>query len=308
MKKLGTAKLLLRPSQIAAMAGIEEDVTLTESIVFDPRTQLIHLVEINLGLHVRLNASNSSPYGATKREPHLAGVGLMQDPNVVALVHTHRIDYLRTDTEKVTTGPAFERGLNTRANHVGYSLQGHLMFSSLGLNFASPSPSGSLFRVINGEVEVVVPGFCIGNGFGYTEDGKSLITTDSGLGGKGVMRYNANPETGDVDLSSGRLFAETCDGLPYPRVLPDGLWIGGNLVWIAEWGCFRVAVYNADGTEFGFVDVPTKRPTHSVLVGRRLYITSELIPGDEDNDEAGGIFVADLGDDFAPAKTTYCHL
>ncbi|KAI0673518.1 SMP-30/Gluconolaconase/LRE-like region-domain-containing protein [Trametes maxima] len=153
--------------------------------------------------------------------------------------------------------------------------------------------------------EVLDPGpFTDSNGLGWTDDGKTMLFTDS-FENK-IYAY----EYGEGKVSGRRVFVDALSqGLP-DGTYPDGLCIdkdGG--VWSARWGGSRIIRYTRDGEMDLEILFPTALNITACTFGGpgndRLYVTSAhcgACGGDAarqaDYPDSGNLFVVDLSGEF----------
>jgi sugar lactone lactonase YvrE len=120
------------------------------------------------------------------------------------------------------------------------------------------------------ECQQLDDGFVIGNGIGFSPDGKTFYCSDS-IAGE-IYRYPLDLE--NLTLGEHEIFAkiEPTEGLP------DGLCIDhdGNL-WTALWDGWQLNCYQSDGTLLKHVKMPVQKPTSCCLGGKdmkTLFVTS----------------------------------
>lgn len=139
-------------------------------------------------------------------------------------------------------------------------------------------PSGAIWR-IDGEPSArrMADGHIVGNGFGWSPDGRTMYFTDSE--NRVIFAYPFDAATGA--LGERRTFATVDTAAGYP----DGLTVdaeGG--VWSAHWDGWRVTRYLPNGRIDRVVDLPVPRPTSLAFGGeglKRLFVTSASIDLDE---------------------------
>lgn len=129
--------------------------------------------------------------------------------------------------------------------------------------------AGDLYLIdLEGGIEIVATDVMLTNGLGFSPDGKTLYHSDSRR--NTVYCYAVN---GDGTLGAKTPFCEPKNGIPDGLVVSqDGaLWVA-----LADGGA-GVAVYNPDGSERDFVDIPLPMCTSVCFGGndgRDLYIVS----------------------------------
>ncbi|MCV6587200.1 MAG: SMP-30/gluconolactonase/LRE family protein [Marinibacterium sp.] len=134
--------------------------------------------------------------------------------------------------------------------------------------------AGAIYRYWRGELRQLYAPITIPNAICFAHDQSLGYFTDTLTGT--VMRQRLDPETGWPD------------GLPDPwldlraeRLNPDGAVVdaSGN-IWIAQWGAWRVACYDPDGTFLRAVEVPAKQASCPAFGGAdlsTLYVTSAAV-------------------------------
>lgn len=131
-----------------------------------------------------------------------------------------------------------------------------------------PAARGSLWLIdLDGAARVVADDVALTNGLAFSPDGRTLYHADTGV--RTVWRYPVWP---DGDLGTREPFTVTGRGAP------DGLAVAEDgSVWVALAGGHGVAVYAANGTETGFVEIPEPLCTSLCFGGdglRDLYVVS----------------------------------
>lgn len=146
--------------------------------------------------------------------------------------------------------------------------------------------AGSLWCIdLDGSTRVVAGDVLLTNGLATSPDGATLYHSDSGR--RAVMRYRRDD---DGSLGTKEQFVET------ERGVPDGLVVSEDgAVWVAlAGGGHGVAVYEPDGTERAFVEIPVPMCTSLCFGGpdrRRLYVVSGS--DGAPTDRAGAVWVLD---------------
>ncbi len=172
-----------------------------------------------------------------------------------------------------------------RMNDAGCDLQGRFWAGSMA--FDQSEGAGSLHRVdLDGRVERVLSGITIGNGPGFSPDGRTLYLDDSGR--TVTLAYDLDPDTGD--LSGERELVR------YEQGAGDGLVVddAGHL-WVAVFGGSHVLRYDPGGTLVERVEVPASQVSSCCLADGRLYVTTVREGLEQPEEDAGRLFVADVG-------------
>ena len=139
-----------------------------------------------------------------------------------------------------------------------------------GRAFATTMPydagqeDGELYRLDPNGATEVLGGLGLGNGIGWSPDGRTIYVVDSAA--RTVHRAPYDATTGAVGEPTPFLRLELADG-----AMPDGLSVdddGG--LWIAIMGGGRVERYRADGTLDRQVPLPVRSPTSVCFGGTDL--------------------------------------
>lgn len=147
----------------------------------------------------------------------------------------------------------------------------------------------------DGTVRRHVDGFVVGNGFGWSRDGRTMYFTDSE--NRRILAYPFDMKTGT--LGTSRCFASIDPHDGYP----DGLAVDDDdHVWSAHWDGGCVTRYRPDGSVERVIALPVPRPTSLAFGGserRTLFITSARIGLGRAELEAaplsGALFALDTG-------------
>ncbi|MBX8631470.1 MAG: SMP-30/gluconolactonase/LRE family protein [Thermoplasmata archaeon] len=157
------------------------------------------------------------------------------------------------------------------------------------MDIAEKSPSGNLYRFDRDRKFVkVASGFTVSNGIDWSPDDATMYHVDSPSGC--VYSYDFEPSTGV--LSNRQIFVK----IPPEKGFPDGITVDseGNL-YVAHWGGSGVSVWNSEGKNIGFIEIPALNVSSCSFGGpdlEDLYITTAK---NYDNREradtnGGGIF------------------
>ncbi|MFP6806808.1 MAG: SMP-30/gluconolactonase/LRE family protein [Pseudomonadales bacterium] len=172
-------------------------------------------------------------------------------------------------------------------NDITSDAKGRIYVGSLG---SSPvfkdgrePQAGNLYMIdIDGTVLKVADDVMLTNGLGFSPDGHTLYHSDSTR--RTVYSYAVNT---DGTLGDKRNFITTDKGAP------DGLVVSEDgRVWVAlAGGGHGVGVYNADGTQSEFIEIPQPMCT-SVCFGGDDLKTLYIVTGSDgmDSDHAGAVY------------------
>ena len=161
---------------------------------------------------------------------------------------------------------------------------------------AVKAASGAIWRLGADHALIrMAKGHIVGNGFGWSCDGRTMYFTDSE--NRTIFAYDFDPANGS--LGQRRVFATIAADAGYP----DGLCVDGeNYVWSAHWDGARITRYAPDGTVDRVIAMPVPRPTSLAFGGAdldRLYVTSASIDLTPEQVAAaplsGGLFELDVG-------------
>jgi sugar lactone lactonase YvrE len=173
----------------------------------------------------------------------------------------------------VTTIAAPEANLpGNRFNDGKCDPMGRLWAASM--DDAEKNTSGAVWRLdADHSVTRGFDGFMVGNGLGWSPDGRTMYFTDSA---RRIIEARAyEPATGR--FGPARVFARVAEDAGYP----DGLTVDADgHVWSAHWDGWRVTRYRPDGTVERVVDMPVPRPTCPAFGGKdlaTLYVTSASV-------------------------------
>lgn len=132
------------------------------------------------------------------------------------------------------------------------------------------TPSGSLYRLRQDEIEEVESDLGIANGLGWSPDSRTMYFADTHRGT--IWAYDYDLDAGSV--SRKRVFAE----VPIDVGVPDGLTVdSAGRVFVAIWRGARLNVYAPDGTLDHVIAMPVPHATSCCFGGadlRTLFITT----------------------------------
>ena len=137
---------------------------------------------------------------------------------------------------------------------------------------------------LDGSTRVVARDVRLTNGLAFSPDGQRLYHSDSAR--RLVACYDV---TADGSLGPKETFVTTARGAPDGLVVSDD-----GRVWVALAGGGGVGVYNADGTESDFLEIPHPMCT-SVCFGGEELSQLYVVSGSDglDGDRRGGVFVTE---------------
>ena len=177
-----------------------------------------------------------------------------------------------------------------RANDAKCDSRGRLWVGTM--NDDEESPTGALYRTVDGEVSSFATGVTISNGLGWSPGGRHMYYIDTPTRRIDVFDY---------DLESG----DACDRRPFADVSrlagwPDGMAVDceGRL-WVAFYGGSAIHCFSERGEHVASVAVSASRPTSCAFVSSgldHLLITTAAAP----DGSGGDVFVCDVGVRGAP--------
>ncbi|MDQ2740644.1 MAG: SMP-30/gluconolactonase/LRE family protein [Actinomycetota bacterium] len=241
---------------------------------WDDRSQRLHWVDIDGGtLH---EAQLTGGGWSTAQHPvatPLAGAVLLDDPakqtwlvavsgSLAPWTVTGGLGALRVVERKSDSCPV-------RLNEVVTDPIGRLWVGSMAYDWTVGA--GAFFRIdLDGSVHRVLDGITVANGVGWSPDGTTMYSTDTGPAR--ITAWDYDLDTGAV--SRPRPFRDSTSDAGRP----DGLAVDtdGN-VWSAFAGGFRVCCFDTAGREIERVRVPAPDPTSCCFAGPnrdRLVITT----------------------------------
>jgi sugar lactone lactonase YvrE len=195
---------------------------------------------------------------------------------------------------EVAVGPAVDEPVGNRFNDGKCDAAGRLWIASM--DDACRHPTGAIWCLQpDGAVRRHADEFIVGNGFGWSLDGKTMYFTDSE--NRRVLAYTFDLDRGV--LGDCRCFAVVPEHAGYP----DGLAVDDeNHVWSAHWDGGCVTRYRPDGSIERVIGLPVPRPTSLAFGGpsrSTLFVTSARMGLDETQLAAaplsGGLFALDTG-------------
>lgn len=184
---------------------------------------------------------------------------------------------------------------NVRLNDGSTDLFGAFVVGSLSQG--ERTDTEVLLRVFpNGRVETLREGVGLSNGIAFSPDGGIIYHVDTFAGTVAKHSYGAGP------FDSREPWVTVLDDLPSS---PDGLTIdSAGALWVALWGGSAVHRFSPAGELLGVVNVNAAQVSCAGFVGPlldTLAITSAQDGLTSFDDEAGAIFLADVGVTGLPA-------
>ncbi|KAI0652254.1 regucalcin [Trametes meyenii] len=279
--------------------------SLGEGPLFDPKTSTLHFVDIEQNKVYHYNSAS----GALTWEQFDASVtclALRRDGKGLACATTHGFAVIEGSKLRYLCRPLPENFRPfTRFNDGACDPQGRFVAGTLYNKDHGIPGQLYVYDPVQDTCELLDPGpFTDSNGLGWTNDGKTMLFTDS-FENK-IYAY----EYGEGKASGKRVFVDgLSQGLP-EGTYPDGLCIdkdGG--VWSARWGGSRIIRYTRDGEMDLEIFFPTALNITACTFGGpdndRLYVTSAhcgACGGDAarqaDYPDSGNLFVVDLSGEF----------
>lgn len=280
---------LSRVTKIPAACVFSHDSPLGESPLWDPRTQVLHWVDIPRGQIHRFD-----PATGTNTTHTLSGkVTSLALRSAGGLVITLRKNFAFFDpvTGAVESLDGIEADQpENRFNDGKVDRQGRYWAGSMN-EVRIGRPDGGLYRFDRpGAVTQWISNVTISNGTGWSPDGRTMYYTDTRR--HVITAYDFDPERGEP--THPRIF---CEIDPQSGILPDGLTVDAEgFVWTAliNFGCARL---DPTGRLERVVTYPASRGTSCTFGGpddKDLYITTarESLREDElaTQPDAGGLF------------------
>lgn len=235
--------------------------------------------------------------GVTSTIPMPAEVGsvvLRQSGGLVAALRSG-IAFVDFDTLDVSIFATPEHDLpGNRFNDGKCDPRGRYWLASM--DDSVTRPTGAIWRLDSDlRATRMGQGFIVGNGFGWSPDGRTMYFTDSE--NRVILAHAIDSDSGT--LGAAQVFARVAADAGYP----DGLCVDAQgYVWSAHWDGWRITRYAPDGGVDRVIPMPVPRPT-SVAFGRagldRLYVTSSRMNLDAETlgraPLSGGLFELDVG-------------
>ena len=153
--------------------------------------------------------------------------------------------------------------------------------------------AGSLYRVdLDGTVRPVLRRLTIANGPAWSPDGTVLYLDDSGRGV--LLAYDVG---GDGELSRERVLVRFAEGAG------DGLTVDDDgYLWVAVFGGSAVHRYDPSGRLAATVPLPASQASSCCLADGRLFVSTVAEGLDGAEEEAGRLFVAEVGVGAPPVQ------
>ncbi len=147
--------------------------------------------------------------------------------------------------------------------------EGRLWLASMDDN--EIEASGAVWKITQGlQAKKVSQGFIVGNGFGWSPDGRTMYFTDSAQ--RKIYAYPYNMKKGV--MGEQHVFAT----IPDNRGFPDGLTVDADgYVWSCHWDGACITRYSGNGIIDEVIELPVPRPTSVTFGGdnyESLFITS----------------------------------
>ncbi|KAI9060183.1 regucalcin [Trametes sanguinea] len=279
--------------------------SLGEGPLYDPHTSTLHFVDIEQNKVFHYNTA-SGTLDFEQFEESITCLALRRGRKGLACATTHGFAVIENSKLRYLSRPlptAFQAF--TRFNDGACDPQGRFVAGTL-YNKAHDVPGQLYIYDPSREAcELLEPGpFTDSNGLGWTDDGATMLFTDSFT--NKIYAYDYN----DGKVSGKRVFVDALSqGLP-DGTYPDGLCIdkdGG--VWSARWGGSRIIRYTREGEMDLEVYFPTALNITACTFGGpnndQLYVTSAhcgACGGDAARQaefpDSGNLFVVDLSGAF----------
>ncbi|MEM6757880.1 MAG: SMP-30/gluconolactonase/LRE family protein [Pseudomonadota bacterium] len=172
----------------------------------------------------------------------------------------------------------------TRSNDGRADPQGGFWIGTMGVNLEPKA--GAIYRYYKGELRQLYPEISIPNSICFAPDGRTAYFADTPQ--QQIMKV-ALDDDGWPD-GAPQVFVD----LRADDLNPDGSVVDARgVLWNAQWGAGRLAMYSPDGTLTGTLDVPATQPTCPAFGGTTVYVTTAA--GGLDAAGAGLTYAIDAG-------------
>ncbi len=277
-------------AEYIGVAATDGDYELAEGVLWDDRAQLVRWVDILKGRilagrldDTRLTDITEITIGQTAGAIALAEDGGLLVAGARGLVTVSSIGALSFGPDLVGDRTGF------RLNDGTVDLYGAFLVGTLSLG--ERTNTDVLLRVYpNGRVETLRTGLGLSNGVAFSPDGEAIYHVDT-LAGT-VSRHSYGPGPFDRQEPWMTVIADFPD-------YPDGLTVDSTgALWVARWGGASVHRYSPAGELLDIVSIEATQASCPGFVGPnldRLAITSAQLGLDDLDDQAGAIFLADVG-------------
>eukprot|EP00127_Corallochytrium_limacisporum_P001884 Clim_evm39s88 gene=Clim_evmTU39s88 len=213
----------------------------------------------------------------------------------------------KTIVKELITIPGSDKwGYGVRINDCKCDPKGRLLIGTKSVNDGSIGGLYVLDLVSGGQPQLkqLINGALIGNGLGWTPDGKTFFWTDT-LKQK-IWKYPYNVETGTFAGDPTVLYDFSAQGYH-----PDGLAVDSNGdIWSAIWGAScLVKIDGKTGDALDEIKMPVPQPTSCCFASKGLeemYVTTASVSLDEDklaeHVQSGDVFKITVGVSGTPCS------
>ncbi|HEX5859374.1 MAG TPA: SMP-30/gluconolactonase/LRE family protein [Microbacterium sp.] len=273
-----------------AAAATEPEYELAEGIVWDDRAALVRWVDIWKGrvLSGALRDGGIADIAVTEIGQTAGAVALAEDGGLL-VAGTRGLVAISPDGV-LSSGPDLlgERR-DVRFNDGRADPHGRFVVGTMALGDASGEEV--LLRVhTDGGVETLRDGLGLSNGIAFSADGGTIYHVDTEAGTVSSHSY------GPGAFDRAEPWATALADLPAP---PDGIAVDAEgALWVAQWGGSSVRRHAPTGELLQIVEVDAAQVSCPGFVGPDLdvlAITTAQEGLDEVTDQAGAIFLADVG-------------
>jgi sugar lactone lactonase YvrE len=265
---------------------------LGEGPLWDAAAQRVRWVDIVAGtvLSARLDGSCLLDVSCHRVDATVGAVALADDGGLL-VAGTKALVHLRPDGSRAV-GPALLPDGPSRLNDAQVDPSGAVVVGSLSRDGCTGREV--LLRVgPDGAVTVLDDDLTLSNGLGWSPDGRTFYSIDSGPGL--LWRRPWDPATGAAGPRS--LLVRFDDATP------DGMCVDAEgRLWVAMWGAGQVRCLGPDGHLLGVVEVAAAHTTSCAFVGPALDVLLVTTATDElgeqqrrDTPASGRLFTARVG-------------
>ncbi len=255
---------------------------LGESPVWDPRSARLRWVDLVGGVLHHTDVTSGSDQ-AVDAGAATGFVVLTQD----GIAYGRGSTVVIAEGEAVHTCADLDPSGAMRINDSQVAPGGWLFCGTMALDREKRAGSAALIRVgRDGSLEVVTEGLSIGNGMGWSPDGRTMYHVDSPT--RRVDRYDFDPATGAATNRRPAFSTESIGGIP------DGLAVDTEgRIWLAHFGTPFVVCTDEDGHEITRITLPVANVTSCAFGGEdlsTLFVTTSTRGATDEHPDAGAVF------------------
>lgn len=277
-------------ARLAATAATPAEYNLAEGILWDDRARLVRWVDIWKGrvLSGALDHGSITDVHETIIGETAGAVALAQDGGL--LIAAARGLTTVSPTGDISRGPDL-LGERTDVRFNDGTVDPHGAFVVGTLSLTERTDEEVLLRIWpNGRIETLREGIGLSNGVAFSPDGARIYHVDTFAGTVSQHSYGPAP------FNPEEPWVTVLTGLP---AYPDGLTVDAEgALWVAQWGGASVTRHAPTGELLAVVEVDATQASCPGFVGRNLgtlAIATAQEGLDAINDQAGAIFLADVG-------------